>query len=167
MENGVSDNDEHMPDDPDSEDYTPPFRQSSVDIRRVDRSAPVRRLERELPPGDFAIASRVYQAIKADNDSANEDLQTMVGEAIRAQAQALHQLSTQASKHSMAIHDLKNTGRFASRIAWAAPAIALAIASYVAHQIWTGAEELTTIRMKMEYQLETIRRLERMVESKP
>lgn len=152
-------------DDPsDDGGETPPKGTTPIEIRRIDRSAPVRRLERELEPRDFAIAQRVYAAIKADQDSANEELQQTVGAAIAQQAEKVARLERSEAKQSLTLHDLKRTDKLTSRLAWGAPAIALAIAAYVARQIWSGSEEVTTIRLELKYTVESIRRLEHELE---
>lgn len=144
-------NDEDDPSDDDGE--TPPKGTTPIEIRRIDRSAPVRRLERELEPRDLAIAQRVY-----------EELQQTVGAAIAQQAEKVARLERAEAKQALTLHDLKRTDKLTSRLAWGAPAIALAIAAYVARQIWSGSEEVTTIRLELKYTAETIRRLEHELE---
>lgn len=148
--------DDRMPDDPDSDRAAP---MHLPVVRKMDRSAPVRRLERELSDGDRQIAIRVFEALKEEVDSANEDLESTVGTAIESQAATLRQLTKDSAKTSLDIHDLKRTDRTASRLAWGAPAVALAIAAYVAQSIWGGSEVLTTLRLELKYQAMTIERL--------
>jgi len=159
--------DDDMPDNDDSDETAPTRQAAPVAIRRVDRSAPFRRLERELDPRDLAIAQRVYAALKDDEESRDEDLQRAVVQSIDRQSSTVHSLTEQVrvvagkqEKQSVAIHDLKRTSGTASRIVWMAVAGALAFAGYVAEKIWSRSEADTTIRLELQYQREAIKRLE-------
>ncbi len=125
----------------------------------MERSAPLRKLQFELDPHAYQIALRVYEAIHADQDSRDEELQRTVGKAIERQADQMRGVLRVQEKHTLAIHDHKRTSSIGSWLLKAFLAGAVSFLLFAASTIWSRSEESTTFRLEIQYQAKEIETL--------